>query len=151
MQKRQKRKNKFLNILIYTAIFSTLVLSGVESFAASSPPPLPVSAPIQQTPPVAQSGPNKLQADSIPKKNAEELKNFEKTGEKNGLVKFVIAMLGVLVSSLVIFLCLKLYKKFNSAFGKGKMGSENFDYENSLDSPKDFKEAINLFLHKSDK
>lgn len=63
------------------------------------------------------------------------------------IFKFLGAMLGVLVSSLAIFGALKLYKKF--IINAGARGED--DSTDSLDSPKDFKEAINLFLDKTDK
>lgn len=63
------------------------------------------------------------------------------------ILKFLGAMLGVLVSSLAIFGALKLYKKLVINAGvRTEDGSTD-----SLDSPKDFKEAINLFLDKTDK
>jgi len=73
---------------------------------------------------------------------------IEKRGMKYNLFKFCTGMLGVLISSLTIFFCLKLYKKF---FLKNKSNQENIDYDKTLESPKDFKEAINLFLDKTDK
>lgn len=64
------------------------------------------------------------------------------------LIKFFISMLGVLLSALAIWLGLKLYKKFilekNSKL-------DNIDYDTTLESPNDFKEAINLFLYKTDR
>lgn len=64
------------------------------------------------------------------------------------LIKFFSAMFGVLVSILVIWLSLILYKKFML---KNNSKLDNVDYDKTLESPKDFKEAINLFLDKTDR
>lgn len=64
------------------------------------------------------------------------------------ILKFFGSMFGVLISALVIWLGLKIYKKLAI---KDNAKLDNFDYEKNLDSPKDFKEAINLFLDKTDK
>lgn len=64
------------------------------------------------------------------------------------MFKFFTAALGVLVSIAAIWVCLKLYKKFmlkdNAKFDK-------INYNTNLEAPKDFREAINLFLEKTDR
>ena len=85
---------------------------------------------------------------SIPEKNKYAITHIGKTGLKYKFLKFVLSMLGVLVSSLAIFLGLNFYKKFVL---KNNAKSDNIDYSKNLESPKTFKEAINLFLNKSDK
>ena len=67
---------------------------------------------------------------------------------KKGLSKFFMAMLGVFISSIIIFAGLKLYIKLVL---KNKRNSDNINYDKDLESPKNFKEAINLFLKKTDK
>lgn len=68
--------------------------------------------------------------------------------ESSIFAKFFSAMAGVLVSVLAIWLGLKIYKKFalkdNSKFDK-------INYNTNLESPKDFREAINVFLEKTDR
>lgn len=64
------------------------------------------------------------------------------------ILKFLIAMLGVLISAFAVWLGLKIYKEF---ILKNSSKSDSIDYEKTLESPKDFKEAINLFLDKTDK
>ena len=64
------------------------------------------------------------------------------------IIKFSWAMLGVLISSVVIFISLKIYQKLAL---KNSSKSDTIDYEKTLESPKDFKEAINLFLSKTDR
>jgi hypothetical protein len=63
------------------------------------------------------------------------------------LVKFLIAMFGVLVSAGAIFVGLQLYKKFVL---KQIQNTDDANY-NTLNSPKNIKEAINMFLDKTDK
>ena len=65
-----------------------------------------------------------------------------------GVFKFFTAMFGVLVSSLAIFAGLKFYKKFVL---KNNSNLDNIDYDKTLESPKDFKGVINLFLDKTEK
>lgn len=66
----------------------------------------------------------------------------------NPLLKFITAIAGVAISVLAIFLGLKIYKKF---ILKNDTKSENLNYNETLESPKDFKEAINIFLDKTDR
>lgn len=70
----------------------------------------------------------------------------EPTGFKFMIIKFLTAMLGVAVSALAIFVGLKIYKKFVL---KNDTKTSDIDYNESLESPKDFKEAINIFLDKT--
>ena len=63
------------------------------------------------------------------------------------IVKFFIAMIGVLFSAGAIFMGLKVYKKFVL---KRNQNIDNTDYS-TLQSPKNFKDAINMFLDKTDK
>lgn len=64
------------------------------------------------------------------------------------ILKFFSSMFGVLISALAIWGCLKLYKKIAL---KSNSKLDNLDYDKNLESPKDFREAINLFLNKTDK
>ncbi len=84
----------------------------------------------------------------IPQKNAYALEHMEKTGFKYAIFKFLSAMLGVLLSCLAIFGGLKFYKKIVL---KSDLKQTEIDYDKTLESPKNFKEAINLFLHKTNK
>lgn len=135
-----KKHLKIFNLILILALFfSTIIFSEVKSFALS--PQLPT---IQTVPGSKQVEHNT----TIPEKNAYALTHMKKTGMKYGILRFLMAMLGVLISSLAIFLGLKIYKKLvlkNDAKGN------NIDYDKTLESPKDFKEAINLFLNKTKK
>lgn len=64
------------------------------------------------------------------------------------VIKFFGAMLGVAISSFAIFFGLKLYKKITL---KNTSKSDNINYDKNLETPKNFKDAINLFLDKTDK
>lgn len=76
---------------------------------------------------------------------------FAKSGDvpaaSSPVVKFLFAMLGVLISAGAIYFGLKLYKKF---MFKQNQNIDQTDYS-TLYSPKSFKEAINIFLDKTDK
>ena len=60
--------------------------------------------------------------------------------------KFLIAMGAVFLSSLIIFICLTVY---NKVFVKNSNSSKSYS-KNTLQSPKNLKEAINIFLNKTD-
>lgn len=85
---------------------------------------------------------------SIPEKNAYALSHMEHAGFKFAILKFLLAMLGVAISAAAIWIGLKLYKNFML---KNNLNIGNIDYDKTLESPKDFKDAINQFLHKTDK
>lgn len=144
----KNRKNKliFFSIIFSLFVFNSFVFTGGESrvFAADttvSTAQTNVSSPSQET----------QKPDTIPEKNAYQLthmKDVQKTGFKYKIFKFFTAMFGVLVSIIAIFFGLKLYKKFVL---KNNLNLDNINYDETLESPKDFKEAINLFLDKTDK
>ncbi len=63
------------------------------------------------------------------------------------LFKFFGAMFGVVASALAIFLGLKFYQKFVK---KNNSKFDNFNFSDTLQAPKDLKEAINQFLDKTE-
>ena len=67
-------------------------------------------------------------------------------GLKATAMKFLIAMGAVFLSSLIIFICLTVY---NKVFVKKSNSSKSYS-KNTLKSPKNLKEAINIFLEKTD-
>lgn len=125
--------------IIFIAIFSILAFSKGESFAFALENTSGVEATVSQEDSASQS---------IIEKNAYELSHMQKTGYKYRVYKFFTAMFGVLVSVIAIYLGLKLYKKVAL---KNNEKLDNIKFDKSLESPKDFKEAINLFLDKTDK
>lgn len=65
----------------------------------------------------------------------------------NTVFKFLLAMLWVCISSIIIFIILISYKKL---ILKGKPVTPTYEStEETLDTPKNFKEAIKLFLDKT--
>lgn len=65
----------------------------------------------------------------------------------NIIFKFVLALIWVAISSIIIFIILLSYKKL---ILKGKPITPTYEStEHSLDTPKNFKEAIKLFLDKT--
>jgi len=123
-------------------ISSTLVLTRIEAVAANMVPT--VQTTVVQKPINSEV----KQPATIPEKNAYAVRHIEKTGFKYAIFKFLITMVGVLVSSLAIFAGLKVYKKFVL---KNDAKQGDIDYDKTLESPKNFKEAINLFLNKTRK
>ena len=139
-----KNHLKKLNIiLVGIAIFSTFMFVGCKSSAFASSQPT-----VQTTSARSAVAPNNSEPSAIPQKNAYDVTHMPKTGFKYGLFKFFMAMLGVFVSAGAIFIGLKLYQRLMS---KGNAKFDNIDYDKTLESPKDFKEAINIFLEKTDK
>lgn len=138
-------KNKFLHFSIILALlFSILVFTGVERATALKTQPA-----VTHGTAFTKTGAPKVK--SIPEKNMSalnQLDHLEKKSFKYNVFKFFTAMFGVLVSALAIFFGLKLYKK---VMLKNLAAQDMVDYKNSLESPKDFKEAVNLFLEKTDK
>lgn len=142
-----RNKRRVLSLLIITTIFSILVFTGIETLALETQTKSSIAqeqtAPIKIVNETAKEAPK-----TIPEKNAYELAHMQQSGFKYAFFKFFAAMGGVLLSALAIFFGLKIYKKF---ILKNNLKMENIDYDKTLESPKDFKEAINLFLDKTDK
>lgn len=143
-------KKQLLNLSFIIAflaiIFSMFIRINSESFAFAA------DSPIKQTTSAGDLS-SKTTTDvsiprTIPEKNTYKITHMQKTGFKYKLFKFFTAMLGVLISSLAIFGGLKIYKNLML---KNNSKSDTIDYNKNLESPKDFKEAINLFLDKTDK
>ena len=88
--------------------------------------------------------------------NSEEIKPIAKEIQEqtkprrsyiNIIFKFILAMLWVCISSSIIFIILLSYKKL---ILKGKPITPTYEStEQSLETPKNFKEAIKLFLDKT--
>ncbi|HPT41196.1 MAG TPA: hypothetical protein PLG15_02310 [Candidatus Gastranaerophilaceae bacterium] len=136
-------KNKLWLNLLFSFLF---LMFSTALFACATEP----NAPMSQNAPVTQTIPAQSSAmpATIPEKNAYELTHMEKDGFKYGILKFLLAMTGVLVSALAIFLGLKIYQKF--VLNKTTMPAKTVN-GSELETPKDFKDALNLFLDKTDK
>lgn len=138
-----KKRLKILNV-IFALMFMLSIpdFTGIETFAADTNQ---VQAPVEQ---VKEAPKTTVTPTTIPEKNAYDITHMEKKGFKYSIFKFFVAMAGVLVSALAIFLGLKFYKKFAL---KSNQKLDNIDFDKTLESPKDFRQAINLFLDKTDK
>lgn len=80
---------------------------------------------------------------------ADEIKKQTKPKRSyvSAIFKFILAMLWVCISSIIIFIILLSYKKL---ILKGKPITPTYEStEHTLDTPKNFKEAIKLFLDKT--
>ena len=153
LKKGLKPSPKTLNISLVGLLGSFILLiaffTSVRSFAVEAPtPPLAKTVAVTQEAKQPQP-PTAMAPKSIPEKNIYALSHMEKkSGFKYSLFKFFLAMIGVMISSLAIYGGLKLYKKIAV---KNSEKLDSIDYAKTLESPKDFKEAINLFLDKTDK
>lgn len=141
-------------ILVFALIFSYIIQNvtfiSSENFVFAAPAAITPAKSIQQQPETAvtpsdQPG-STLQ--TIPQKNAYQFAHMEQKGFKYAIFKFFASMLGVLLSAVVIFFGLKMYKKISL---KSVEKTNKIDYDKTLESPKDFKDTINLFLDKTDK
>lgn len=147
-----KKNLKILNLAVILAIFSAFAFAtffkffeGDKAFALYTPPQQAAQTPAQPSALPANMPINQ----TIPQKNAYALAHMEQqNGLQGALFKFFMAMLGVLVSAAAIFLGLKVYQKFVL---KNNLKSDTINHDKTLESPKEFKEAINIFLDKTDK
>ena len=140
---------KLKNILILIAIVMPLTC-GITAFAVPEDEIEIVSksaATQTNSVPVAEVPVANLKSDEdITIKDIEDLQDDDtfKKPNSNILLKFFIAIAWVVMSSLIIYFSLISYKKLS---GKPEFGIDV--EENTLDTPKNFKEAINLFIKKT--
>lgn len=145
MKKHPKIHN---SIFILMLMLSILVFTGIESFAENTQPPMAAQKSVSEK----QIAQDSSRVKTIPEKNAYELKKLANSQKPSGfkytVFRFFLAMIGVFVSALAIFGGLKFYQKFVL---KNNSKLDSVDFNTTLQSPKDFREAINLFLDKTDK
>ncbi len=139
---------KFKNFIILIAIVMPLIC-GVTAFAVVTDDEIEVVAKtptVQDNVPVAEVPVANLQSEDVTIKDIDEIQDEDtfKKPNSNVLIKFFIAIAWVIVSSLIIYFSLISYKKLS---GKPEFGIDV--EENTLDTPKNFKEAINLFIKKT--
>lgn len=92
------------------------------------------------------NNPNSNQDLSVLKKEIQK-QTKPKKSYVNVIFKFLLALIWVAISSIIIFIILLSYKKL---ILKGKPITPTYEStEQSLDTPKNFKEAIKLFLDKT--
>lgn len=139
---------KFKNFIILIAIVMPLIC-GVTAFAVLTDDEIEVVAKtpvVQDNVPVAEVPVANLQSEDVTIKDIDEIQDEDtfKKPNSNVLIKFFIAIAWVIISSLIIYFSLISYKKLS---GKPEFGIDV--EENTLDTPKNFKEAINLFIKKT--
>ena len=139
---------KFKNFIILIAIVMPLIC-GVTVFAVVTDDEIEVVAKtpvVQDNVPVAEVPVANLQSEDVTIKDIDEIQDEDtfKKPNSNVLIKFFIAIAWVIISSLIIYFSLISYKKLS---GKPEFGIDV--EENTLDTPKNFKEAINLFIKKT--
>lgn len=125
------------------------LICGVTAFAVVTDDEIEVVAKtptVQDNVPVAEVPVANLQSEDVTIKDIDEIQDEDtfKKPNSNVLIKFFIAIAWVIVSSLIIYFSLISYKKLS---GKPEFGIDV--EENTLDTPKNFKEAINLFIKKT--
>ena len=125
------------------------LICGVTAFAVVTDDEIEVVAKtpvVQDNVPVAEVPVANLQSEDVTIKDIDEIQDEDtfKKPNSNVLIKFVIAIAWVMISSLNIYFSLISYKKLS---GKPEFGIDV--EENTLDTPKNFKEAINLFIKKT--
>lgn len=118
------------------------------------------SAPETAIPPVTQTPQQSLQtnsrnADSVQKQvqtNSEATANTRQDDTKNAqqekqetILKFIIAMAGVMLSSIIIFLGLTIYNKF---FVNKSMFADN-NADDALNTPKTVEEAVTFYIKRN--
>ncbi len=152
-EKQQMKKLTFNQNLYKLLIFLTLCISFVFSTVSVEAivqeeievvAKTPISGKVQDVPqgeiPVAN-----VKSAEEPSGDLEEIPELEpEVKPKSVLFKFAIAILWVIISSLIIYFSLMSYKRISSRTNFGIDVEEN-----TLNAPKNFKEAINLFLKKT--
>lgn len=142
---------KIKNFIILIAIVMPLIC-GVTAFAVVTEDEIEVVAKtptVQDNVPVAEvptSNLQQVQEEDATIKDIDEIADEDtfKKPNSNVLIKFFIAIAWVVISSLIIYFSLISYKKLS---GKPEFGIDV--EENTLETPKNFKEAINLFIKKT--
>ncbi len=139
---------KIKKIIVLIAIVMPLIC-GVTAFAVVTDDEIEVVAKtptVQDNVPVAEVPVANLQSEDVTIKDIDEIQDEDtfKKPNSNVLIKFFIAIAWVIISSLIIYFSLISYKKLS---GKPEFGIDV--EENTLDTPKNFKEAINLFIKKT--
>ncbi len=173
---KQLLKNKFIKIILIMSVFiniKTDVYAVGENQIPVSTSYSEVIQSVQNTQGLGQQGIKtdnsttlaheavngtieKATQDELNNPNPSEINTIKKEIQKqtkpkksfvNIIFKFILALVWVAISSIIIFIILLSYKKL---ILKGKPITPTYEStEQSLDTPKNFKEAIKLFLDKT--
>ena len=110
----------------------------------------PVSSEELQSQTQEQAIPETTSVQECENKLPEELTQTEHfkqpTSKRKIAKKFIFAMLGVMISSIVLFVLLSLYNKLRNAFSAPQQQSQN---ETSLATPDNLTDAVRTFLDKT--
>lgn len=120
-------KNSFKNLIIVTGIVLSLGLGTYSNVCFSAPSPMDKAV-----------------------NNDIEAITRKPVSKKDMALKFVMAMFGVVASSVVIYVVLSMYNKVSSGSTESIFSGFTPNKDNFLKTPENFKEAINSFLNKTD-
>ncbi|GEM_PF-6441865 len=151
-------KNKTKNFILFLAVVLSIGLV-TPSFAVgevgqSSPLTSPVSTqqPVADTA-SAQSDAHKAVTDqnvaNTSSKTSLDFATKTPMGRKQLAIKFLIAMMGVVVSSVVIFVGLSLYNKLMYGTTTRTKDDDYSAEDDEYKTPSNMKEALNIFLKKT--
>lgn len=87
-----------------------------------------------------------INVDSLKPQQSVEMPSKKPMGKKQLALKFIMAMIGVGVSSVIIYVLLALYNKL--MYG-GVTRMEPSEEDNNLKTPTNMKDALNIFLKKT--
>lgn len=80
-----------------------------------------------------------------PLQNSTQIPYKEPISKRKIAMKFIYAMGGVVASSMILFVGLSIYNKIRSKVIK----VANNDYSNTLNTPNNLKDAVNIYLEKT--
>ena len=87
-----------------------------------------------------------IEAETVPLETKTEIAPFKQPVSQHQLIKkFLYAMGGVAASSIILFVGLSAYNRIRSRVIK----THNNNFSSTLNSPNNFKEAVNIYLEKT--
>lgn len=145
-------KNKIVLILLMFALALPITVNGVNGEIFSEPldNPAQVEETVSPAPVETQEGTVK---ELPPELNDPKSYTFKPPVSKKKIAKkFILAMLGVAVSSIVLFVLLTLYNKVRETIAETSGGVQNLNQkeeETSLRTPETLTEAVKTFIDKT--
>ena len=143
-------KNKIFSIVLALALLMPAMVMAEDIYSNILNPPQAVEVPLTQT-----SATEPVQSDDLAVQNekqavqepAVKLDGFKQPISRKKIVKkFLLAMAGVLISSLLIFFILTFYNRLREKFLNQVKTPEG---ETSLETPDDLEGAVRAFLDKT--
>lgn len=145
-------KNKIVLILLMFALALPITVNGVNGEIFSEPleNPAQVEETVSPAPVETQEG---TVEELPPELNDPNSYTFKPPVSKKKIAKkFILAMLGVAVSSIVLFVLLTLYNKVRETIAETSGGVQNLNQkeeETSLRTPETLTEAVKTFIDKT--